>query len=162
MNLKRALFLLVLIPMLALAFQSCNKCKETGDIDFSASAQSLSVTYVDSADSNLVNIANPSNITVLLNTEGGKGPYSPLSEDLTDGVFGPFDYTTTPKTAQLGVPYDYVYVIQLDTFAVDTFRVVFVPMVDECKEFWQGLEFYRNDSLVSSGSEIVDLTYTVN
>lgn len=167
MNLKRAFFFLALLPLLTLTFQSCNTCSETGEIVFSSENQNFSVTYVanDSASTNLISsgMANPNNVSVLLNVLGGRGAYSPISEDLTDGVIGPFDYTRTPKVAQLGVLYDYVYIIQLDTFAVDTFRVFFVPTVDECREYWQGLEWYQNETLLDefTNSEIVNINRVV-
>lgn len=111
-------------------------------------------------------IYNINNITILLNTSGGKGQYKSITnlEDFADGKFGPFAYSATKpfgsnESPTYGVPYDYVYVIQKDTFGVDTFQVKFLANVDECHEFWQQIEYYKNGDIIASmkGSEIANI-----
>jgi hypothetical protein len=159
---KAFLFLAASVATLA-ALQSCNKCKESGTITLDASTQFLSITYLDTAGRNYIDsIYNWSNVNVLINTDGGLGAYQPYSEDLTDHKFGPFTYTTQPAPASFGVPYDYYYIIDKDTFKTDTFRIQFLPTVDECHEYWAQIKYYKNGQLLGEcdGKEICEIEIT--
>ena len=162
MNLKKALFFLLLIPTALLTLESCNQCDNESTLEIGAEKQFFSVVYQDTAGNNYLQNGtyNLANVNVQLNTEGGNGPYKLYQEDLSDGIFGPFPYTTTPERAQLGVPYDYYYILQKDTFGMDTFRVFFVPQVDECSEYWQGLKIFKNGDEVADNEEIKVFTVT--
>ena len=162
MKIKRSIFLFLAVAGSLLAMQSCDKCTESGTVTISGDAQKFSITYLanDSVNTNYVDsIYNTSNVNMFLNTNGGKGGYSTLTDDLSDGKIGPFSYTNSPTRAQMGVPYDYVYIIQKDTFGIDTFRVEFLATVDECKEYWSQINYYRNGTLMAEyqGQEIADI-----
>lgn len=164
MKLKTLIAYFLALPAFLMLVQSCNKCTETGKITLGAANQYLKVTYVDTAGNNYINsIYNLPNVSVLFSDKGGKnGTFRPYSEDFSDGAFGPFEFTATPTPAKYTVFYDYWYVINKDTYGTDTFRVVFYPNVDECKEFWGEINYYKNGDLLPdfSGQEIVDLTIT--
>lgn len=162
MKLKTVIAYVLALPAFLFLVQSCNKCDETGTITFGADKQYLKVTYVDTAGNNYINsIYNLPNVSVLFSDEKGRnGTFRPYAEDFSDGAFGPFEYTVTPTPAKLSVYYDYWYILNKDTYGTDTFRVVFYPNVDECKEFWGKIEYYKNGDLMAdlSGNEIADVT----
>lgn len=161
MKLKAVVSYLILVPAMLFLTQSCDTCDESGTVTFEAGTQFLEITYL--VDSNGANYAtqvwNPSNVSVLVNENGGMGQYVPMSEDLSDGKIGPFTFTTTPFQAKKGIFHDYVYVVRKDTFGNDTFNIKFYPAVDECKEFWSVIEYYRNGDLQAAftGSESASL-----
>lgn len=163
MKLKFVFAYLLIAPAILFLSQGCNQCDVSGGtVTFDASQQFLAITYlVDSNDANYcTSVYNPANVQVLFNDNGGRGQFVPLQEDLSDGKIGPFPYTTSPALAKKGVFHDYVYIVQKDTFGIDTFNVKFYPAVDECQEFWSLIEFYMNGVLLPEGVgiEICDLT----
>lgn len=164
MKLKSVLLYLFVAPAFIFMAQSCDTCDESGTVTLSADAQSFSLVYLDTAGTNYVtSIYNPNNVNVLFNDNlNGVGQYKPYTEDLSDGKIGPFTYTATPSPAQKGVLKNQYYIIQKDTFGVDTLRIVFYPAVDECKEFWSVIEYYLNGELLSqyNGLEIAEHTIT--
>lgn len=159
MKLKSFLFLMLAAP--AVFFTACDKCTESGTIELASANQYLSITYL--VDSNNVNyidqVYNQANVSVLWNDEGGKTVFQPYSEDLSDGKFGPFTFSTDNNPV-MGYYYHYRYIIKKDTFGTDTFDVKFYPAVDECHEFWGTLEYYQNGDLIDqcSGQEICEIT----
>jgi hypothetical protein len=159
---KAFLFLAAGVATLG-ALQSCNQCKESGTVTFDATKQFLSIEYRDTAGRNYVDsIYNLSNVNVLINTNQGVGSYQPIIEDLTDHKIGPFAYTTTPEAAAKGVPYDYYYIVDKDTFKTDTFRIQFLATVDECHEYWAQIKYWKNGVLISEcdGKEDCQLIIT--
>jgi hypothetical protein len=149
----KSLFLFVLIaPAVILFTQGCDRCKESGTITISGTDQFFEATYV--VDSNGANYAQtiwrPNAVSVVLSTTGRNGQFAAISEDLSDGKIGPYKYTTSPKLAQKGNAYQYVYIVTKDTFGVDTFEINFFPAVDECKEYWGRLEYWKNGELIST------------
>lgn len=163
MKLKLLFTYMLLAPAVLFLAQGCNQCDVAGGaITFSAENQFLQVTYlVDSNDANYcTTVYNPNNVQVLFNDNGGFGQYVPFAEDLSDGMIGPFNYTIDPRTVRKGELNHYVYIVQKDTFGVDTFEIKFYPRVDECQEFWGLVEFFLNGVLLPAGPqiEICDLT----
>lgn len=157
MKLRLLFTYLLLLPAVVFLSQGCNQCSVSGGtLTFDAANQFLAVTYlVDSSGSNYCqNVYNPNNVQVLFNDNGGFGQYVPIQEDLSDGKIGPFPYTTSPAVAKKGVFHHYVYVVQKDTFGIDTFDVKFYPAVDECQEFWSLIEFYMNGVLLPLDASI--------
>lgn len=155
-------FALLFAPAVLFLSQGCEKCDVSGGtINFSADEQFLAITYlVDSNDANFcTSVYNPANVRVLFNDNGGVGRFDQLQEDLSDGKIGPFPYTTSPGLAKRGVFHDFVYIVQKDTFGLDTFNIKFYPAVDECQEYWSLIEFYMNGVLLPEGVglEICDL-----
>jgi len=152
MKLKSLLLFMLIAPALIFLSQGCDKCKETGTITIAASGQYFAVTYlVDSNDANYAQtVWRPNNVNVLLSTNGAAGPFAPISESLGDGKIGPIPYSTSPKTAQKGKSYDYMYIVNKDTFGVDTFQVLFYPAIDECHEYWGKIEYYKDGQLIST------------
>jgi hypothetical protein len=152
MKLKSLLLFMLIAPAMVFLSQGCDKCTETGVITISETGQFFEATYL--VDSNSANYATsvwrPNAVNVLLSTNGKNGPFAPLSENLTDGKIGPFAYTATPKTAQKGATYDYMYIVTKDTFGVDTFQILFYPAVDECHEYWGKIEYYKDGQLIST------------
>lgn len=163
----RSAFFLLLFGLTFTLFQGCDTCTNTGTITIDEVSQNFSITYKTANGVNYMDsLYNLNNITVLLNTTGGKGQYKSLTnqEDFGDGKFGPFPFSQTKPFGSnefptYGVPYDYVYVIQKDTFGVDTFQIKFLAQVDECHEFWQQIEYYKNGDPLASiwGNEIADI-----
>jgi hypothetical protein len=158
----KALFLFILVaPAVIFLSQGCDKCKESGTIEFDAAKQFFEVTYL--VDSNGANYAqtvwNPLRVEVMFSRNGRSGPFAPLSEDLSDGKLGPFPFTTSPYLAQKGGAYDYMYIVTKDTFGIDTFEVIFNPAVDECHEFWGEIQYYKDGQLLTTcdGKEICSL-----
>lgn len=159
---KAFLFLAAGVATLG-ALQSCNKCTESGDVTFDATKQYLQITYVDTAGRNYIDsIYNLSNVNVLINTNGGVGAYQPIGEDFTDHKIGPFTYTTLPEPAAFGVPYDYYYIVDKDTFKTDTFRIQFLATVDECQEYWAQIKYWKNGTLIAEcdGKEDCSISIT--
>jgi hypothetical protein len=157
MKLKSILFFATLLAGSAFLLQSCNKCDETGTIEFGSDKQSFSIRYVvDSSGVNYNTIWRPSQVSVLFNNDGGRGQFSPMTEDINDGFIGPITYTIgAPDVATKGIMHDYMYIVTKDTFGVDTFRIKFYPRVDECQEYFSVLEYYKNGVLLDqlSGQE---------
>ena len=153
--------MVMLLAGAAFLFQGCNKCDQTGEIEFGADKQYLAITYlVDSNGVNYNTIWRPSQVGVLFNDNGGKGQFVALQENITDGMIGPFTYTQgAPDVATMGLYHHYMYIVQKDTFGVDTFEVKFYPAVDECREYWSMIEYYRNGELLDGyeGQEIANL-----
>ncbi len=152
--------------LLASAFlfltQGCNTCDiKGGTITFSPGNQYFQITYlVDSSGANYcTDVYNSGNVQVLFNSDGGLGQFAPLSEDLSDGAIGPFNYTIEPDIVRKGEFNHYVYIIQKDTFGIDTVDIKFYPRVDECQEYWGLVEFFLNGVLLPPGPvlEICDL-----
>ena len=152
MKLKSLFLFMLLAPAVILFTQGCDRCKESGTITISETGQFFEATYL--VDSNGANYAQtvwrPNAVSVMLSTNGFQGPFAALSEDPSDGKIGPFKYSTSPKTIQKGLLYQYVYIVTKDTFGVDTFEVDFYPGVDECHEFWGKLEYFKNGELIST------------
>ncbi len=149
----KSLFLFALIAPAVIFFaQGCDRCKESGTITISETGQFFEATYL--VDSNGANYAQtiwrPNAVSVVLSTNGRIGPFAGLSEDLSDGKIGPFEFSTTPQLAQKGSSYQYVYIVTKDTFGVDTFEINFYPAVDECHEFWGTLEYWKNGELINT------------
>ncbi len=152
MKLKSLLLFMLIAPAVVFLSQGCDKCKESGTITISETGQSFSATYlVDSSGANYAtSIWRQTYVSVLLSQNGRTGPFAPITEDISDGKIGPFKFSTSPKLAQKGVTYDYMYIVTKDTFGVDTFEIKFYPAVDECHEFWGKLEYYKNRTLIST------------
>jgi hypothetical protein len=150
----KSLFLFVLIaPALIFLSQGCDKCKESGTITIDAASQYFEATYlVDSNSANYNTVWRPNAVGVLLSTNGSAGPFAAISEDISDGKIGPFAYSASPRLAQIGKVYDYVYIVTKDTMGVDTFEVIFYPAVDECHEYWGKIEYYKDGQLLSTCS----------
>ncbi|MEM0997704.1 MAG: hypothetical protein AAGN35_11510 [Bacteroidota bacterium] len=145
MKLKSIVMLALLMPAVLFLTQGCNTCDQTGTIEFSATQQFLALNYIqDSTGTNFTDIWRPTQVTVLWNGEGGEGQFTPISEDITDGLIGPFPYTVEPQEAQLGLLYEYQYIIRKDTFGTDTVDIRFYPAVDECREFFSLIEYSIN------------------
>lgn len=161
MKLKAIFFLVTLLAGSAVVFQGCNKCDVTGTIEFGSDKQSFSVRYlVDSTGANYNTVWRPGQVGVLFDDEGGEGQYVPIAEDINDGVIGPFTYTIgAPDAATKGIVHDYSYIVTKDTFGVDTFRIKFYPRVDECREYFSVLEYYKNGVLLDqlTGQEVAVL-----
>lgn len=160
----KALFFTALVTVFAsFLLQGCDKCTETGQtITFDENTQYFNITYLDTAGNNYLDgIYNTANVSVLFNGNAGYGQYTPYNEDLTDFTFGPFPYTIAPANAFKGKYYDYWYIIRKDTMGTDTFRLTFYPNVDECKEYWGELKFYRNGVELDQCNmqEICDVTF---
>ncbi len=163
MKLKMFFAYFLLVPAVLFLAQGCNDCDVAGaQLTFSADNQYLQITYlVDSNGANYcTDVYNPNNVQVLFNDNGGFGQFVPLSEDLSDGVIGPFNYTVEPNNVRKGEFNHYVYVIQKDTFGIDTVDIKFYPRVDECQEYWGLVEFFLNGVLLPPGPvlEICDVT----
>ncbi len=157
MKLKYIFAYLLLVPAVLFTATSCETCDVSGaTITFSADQQFLAVTYlVDSSGANYCQqVYNPNNVRVVFNDNGGKGAFEPITEDLSDGKIGPFNYTVEPEMARKGIYNHYQYIVTKDTFGVDTFDVIFYPRVDECEEFWSLVEFYLNGVLLPPGADI--------
>ena len=150
MKLKSVIFFFLLAPAVLFLAQSCDKCDTSGTITLGEANQFLSVTYlVDSNGANYVDIWRPNNFSVQISDDPvNVGHFVALQEDLSDGMVGPFTYTTQPATAKLGDYHHYMYIVRKDTFGVDTFEVKFYPNVDECHEYWGLIEYYRNGELI--------------
>ena len=162
MRLKSIITFSTLATALLLFLQGCNNCSvEGGTITFDAASQYASITYlVDSSGANYcTDIYRPNLVRVMFNNNGGEGQFTQISEDLSDGMIGPLTYTTTPEQATKGTVHHYMYIIQKDTFGIDTLEAKFYPAVDECSEFWSVAEFYLNGVLQPAGSpkEILEL-----
>lgn len=151
MKMKAFVIMASLFAGAALMFQGCNKCEETGTVTFAADKQYVALTYlVDSSGANYNTIWRQSQIGVLFNDNGGKGQFVSLSEDISDGKIGPFTYSFgVPDAATKGILKHFVYIIQKDSFGSDTVEVKFLPAVDECREYWSLIEYYRNGELLS-------------
>lgn len=163
MKFRKALLFLAVATATIVSLQSCNKCKESGTVTFDPTKQFLSVTYVDTAGRNYMDsIYNLFNVNVLINTNQGVGAYQPFTEDFADHKFGPFTYTTQPSPAGLGVPYDYYFILDKDTFKTDTFRIQFLATADECHEYWAQIKYYKNGTLIAEcdGKEDCQITIT--
>jgi|GEM_PF-2322532 len=164
MKLKLFFAYFLLAPAMLFLSQGCNQCDVAGGtIEFSAANQYLSITYlVDSNDANYcTDVYNPNNVQVLFNDNGGNGQFIPLSEDLSDGMIGPFNYTVEPNRVRKGELNHYMYIVQKDTFGTDTIEAKFYPRVDECQEFWGLVEFYLNGVLLPPGVQIEVCELTV-
>jgi hypothetical protein len=161
MKMKAFVIMASLFAGAALMFQGCNKCDVSGTVDFAADKQYVALTYlIDSTGANFNTIWRQSQIGVLFNDNGGKGSFVPMSEDISDGKIGPFTYSFgVPDLAVKGVLKHYVYVIQKDSFGADTLEVKFLPAVDECREYWALIEYYRNGELLPefSNKEIAEI-----
>ena len=160
MKLKSLLLFVLIAPAFIFLAQGCDKCKESGVITIAETKQYFEATYlVDSNGANYSTIWRPNNVRVQLSSNGNIGPFAPIVEDITDGKIGPYPYSTFPKTAQIGKPYDFVYIVQKDTFGVDTFQVLFYPAVDECHEYWGKIEYYKDGVLINSctGKEVCSI-----
>lgn len=161
MKMKAFVIMASLFAGAALMFQGCNKCDVSGTVDFAADKQYVALTYlVDSSGANYNTIWRQSQIGVLFNDNGGKGQFVSMSEDISDGVIGPFTYSFgVPDAATKGVLKHFVYVIQKDSFGSDTVEVKFLPAVDECREYWALIEYYRNGELLPeySNKEIAEI-----
>jgi hypothetical protein len=149
----KSLFVFLLVATAVIFFaQGCDKCKESGTITISEDAQFFEVTYL--VDSNSANYATdvwrPNAVSVVMSQNGSLGPFAAVSENLSDGKIGPYAFTTSPKEAQKGNAYHYMYIVTKDTFGVDTLEAKFYPAVDECHEYWGTLEYYRNGELIST------------
>jgi hypothetical protein len=131
MKFKSLILFMLIAPAVIFLSQGCDKCKESGTITIDGAAQYFEATYL--VDSNGANYATsvwrPNGVGVLLSTNGKFGPFAAISEDLSDGKIGPFKYSTSPATAQKGRNYDYMYIVNKDTFGTDTFEVGRVPRV---------------------------------
>lgn len=163
MKLKMFFAYFLLVPAVLFLAQGCNTCDVAGGtLTFSPENQYFQITYlVDSNGANYcTDVYNPNNVQVLFNDNGGFGQFIPISEDLSDGVIGPFNYTVEPNNVRKGEFNHYVYIIQKDTFGIDTVDIKFYPRVDECQEYWGLVEFFLNDVLLPPGPvlEICDLT----
>jgi hypothetical protein len=145
MKFKSLVLFALLAPAILFLAQGCDKCTETGTIEFGADKQYLTLTYIqDSTGTNFTDIWRASQVSVLWNGENGKGQFAALSEDISDGVIGPFAYTVEPQAAQLGLFYEYRYIVTKDTFGSDTIDIKFYPAVDECREYFGKIEYYIN------------------
>ena len=155
MKLKSLLLFVLIAPAFIFLAQGCGKCKESGVVTIAAASQHFEATYLvnDTSNANYaLSVWRPNGVRVLLSQNGKEGPFAPITEDLTDGKIGPFAYSTTPKTAQIGKTYDYMYIVTKDTFGVDSFEVIFYPAVDECHEYWGKIEYYKDGALISTCS----------
>ena len=145
MKFKSIVLFALIMPAIMFLAQSCDTCDQTGTITLSADQQFLTLTYIqDSTGTNFTDIWRPTQVTVLWNGEGGEGQFTPISEDISDGVIGPFAYTVEPQEARLGLLYEYQYIIRKDTFGTDTVDIRFYPNVDECREFFGLIEYAIN------------------
>jgi hypothetical protein len=150
---KSKSLILFLLSAFAVIFwtQGCDRCKEHGTLTLSATTQFFEATYlVDSNGANYTSIWRPDSVTVLLSTDGFEGPFAPIPENLSDGKIGPWAFTASPQNAQKGAIYHYVYLVTKDTFGVDTFEIKFYPAVDECHEYWGRLEYWKDNSPIST------------
>ena len=161
MKLKSLVLFLMLAPAMIFLSQGCDKCKESGTVTFAATSQYFEATYlVDSSGANYAtDVWNPNRVHVVFSSNGKAGPFGALTEDLADGKIGPFPYSTSPVAAKKGIFHDYMYIVTKDTFGIGTFEVKFYPAVDECKEYWGTLEYYRNGTLLTqcTGNEFCKL-----
>ena len=164
MKLKMFFAYALLVPAV-MFLAGCNNCEVAGgSITFSPDNQFFQITYlVDSNGANYcTDVYNPNNVQVLFNDNGGFGQFVPIAEDLSDGVIGPFNYTVEPNTVRKGEYNHYVYIVQKDTFGIDTLEIKFYPRVDECEEFWGLVEFFLNGVLLPPGPIVEICDYTVS
>lgn len=148
MKLKSVVMFLLLAPAMIFLGQGCDKCTESGTIELSETAQVLSITYVlDSNGTNMLTngVWNPNNVSLRVAPIAANQPQQarPIQDDLTDGTID-FRYTVDPELANKGSYYQYMLFVTKDTAGTDSFRVNFYPRVDECKEFWSVIEYFRN------------------
>lgn len=152
MKLKSIFVFLLIAPAVIFFSQGCDRCKEDGTLTLSETGQFFEATYL--VDSNGANYAQtvwrPNGVHVLVSTNGSRGPFAAVSDDLSDGKIGPYPFTVSPQIAQKGKAYDYMYIVTKDTFGVDTFELKFYPAVDECHEYWGTLEYWMNGSLINT------------
>ena len=158
----KGLLILFLLPLSILTLSSCDVCTETGTIDLDGDNQSITIQYVTSGGVTIN--PTPDKTTIAVNTEGGVGSFALVDETeipVGGGVIGPINYTRLSRDpAVMGQVYDHWYIIQVDTFIVDTLRVNFIPTADECHEFFRVLNFYRNGELqAESGSQVANFTW---
>ena len=167
MNKFNRALLASLIAFTTLIAISCDKCDNEDVLELGPDKQFFTVTYVDSNGYNaLDSVFNTNNVSVFFK-ENASALAVNTREDFTDSIIGPFTYTRQPganngRTVQLGQFYDYYYIINVDTFMVDTFNVRFYPNIDECSSFMQSVEIFRNGNLVSEGEQIANLTVPIN
>lgn len=161
MKLKAFVLMVTLLAGAAFMFQGCNKCDVTGTVEFASDKQYFSIRYlIDSSGANYNTVWRQSQVGVVFDEEGGKGQFTSINEDISDGVIGPFTYTVgNPDVAKKGLFHDFMYVVTKDSFGIDTFQVKFYPQVDECHEFWSLIEYYKNGVLLDqyTDQEIVEL-----
>jgi hypothetical protein len=163
MKLKAFVMMVTLLAGAAFVFQGCNKCDVTGTVDFDSATQNFSIRYlVDSSGANYNTVWRQSQVGVVFDDEGGKGQFTSISEDISDGLIGPFTYTVgNPDVAKKGIFHDYMYVVTKDSFGIDTFQIKFYPQVDECHEFWSVIEYYKNgvllDQLTGQESAVLEI-----
>lgn len=138
-RLKLALFGFFAVAVFAAS--GCDKCKDTSVLALEEGNQGFSITYVDSNGNNITSAISGK---VFVSTEGPQGQYVVVQQDNSDGTFGPFDFANSPGPISKGVPYDYVYILDLDNMKNDTVRIKFVAAVDECHEFWQQVDYFVN------------------
>ncbi|MDX2282787.1 MAG: hypothetical protein NW241_01435 [Bacteroidia bacterium] len=146
-----------LMAGLLLLMSSCipDDCEET--VSPRVADAFFTVTYQRPDGTNyLTSIYNPDGIVVFLDSTGGARPnprYELIRPGYADGSFGPFRFTadfvspadnSVNLTQLFGRVFQYDYYLKKDTYGLDTLRVRFVLGVDECRYFWQSIQYFRN------------------
>lgn len=125
----------------------------------------FTVTYVDGSGRNLLaEVWRAENVEVWIDSAGSQGQdpdYYRLRNSFANGTFGPFAYTrafTNVATGEIDVDQllseerVFDYYIRKDTFGIDTFTLRYRLLADECRVYWETIEYRYNGQVLNSYS----------
>ncbi|MFN0201377.1 MAG: hypothetical protein ACKVTZ_07645 [Bacteroidia bacterium] len=165
---KQIWLFLAMMSLLAGIYGCAEKCDPANTVVIGE--QYLSVKYEKLDGTNYLEVWNPLNVTVFVDSTGGKNPAASkyLAPNYTDKIFGKFYYTSSyidPASKEtkwnllLGRTFTYDYHIKKDTVGEDIFRVKFTLKGDECNYIWKELRYYHAENVkINQTPKFTELT----
>lgn len=154
--------------LILMTISACDTCE--GLESDPVGGEFFSITYQDADGRNLLrDVWRQANVQVFIDSSGGQADqpdFFRIEDDFSDGRFGPFAWTepfTDSRTLDVNTisfvneEQQYDYYVKKDTFGVDTIRLKYLLIEDECRTFWETIEISVNGEVKSTGAQQVDI-----